>query len=419
MAISDFCILTPLDEEWSSVQDIIVPSKISKREVRRDPIIYYLWADKPSSRKESSRYLFAAAAIGKMGLTSAASFTSLAIHHWRPDQIIILGIAGGFKPEKQSLGDVIVSSEVFGYAIDDISGPDENRKFRPTGHHAGTRLINEVRALKNNKKEYENWQKNCLEAALKDKKLPKIRKPPKIHLGVTASGNTVAKSKTFAEKLKESIHSKIIGVEMEANGVFEAVWGSGTRADVLMVRGISDFADDNKKKVDEATGGAWRRWAAANTARLFSSLIDRNPVEKSVSKPIIINSTFSLNRDILIKDGTYLDGDGKYNLAFPKLIERNSSTPEIVLTLFGLTASGRKIQPTRSLCTIDYLNMRRSLRLLPIKTDSSKFVLPRTEEEITVSVSLSFEKCEDELKRIKICAEDEFGRKTMEDKDAV
>jgi len=111
MALADFCVLTPLDEEWEAVQNIISPPPPARREVTRDPVVYYLWTKNCPLRTRHTTYLLVAAALGRMGLTSAASLTSNAIHHWRPEYIVLLGLAGGFEPEQQRLGDVIVSSK--------------------------------------------------------------------------------------------------------------------------------------------------------------------------------------------------------------------------------------------------------------------------------------------------------------------
>jgi len=243
--------------------------------------------------------------------------------------------------------------------------------------------------------------------------LPKALEPPRLHLGVTASGNTVAKSKTFAEALRRSIHPKIIGVEMEADGVFEAVWGSGTRADVLMIRGISDFADDNKGRLEQETKGAWRRWAAGNTGRLLSALLDRAPVENSISPSLTVDLTPDTNRAVLLQDGVYLDGEGCYNLAFPKIIARTTPTPELQLSILGLTASVTEVRPERALCTVSYADGRRTL-YPPLPGVRSRFVLPRVEEEIIVSVSLAFESGNEELQSIKVLAVDEYGREYAE-----
>jgi len=62
--------------------------------------------------------------------------------------------------------------------------------------------------------------------------------------------------------------------------VAEAVYRHG-RADLIVVRGISDFADERKDELDSAAAagadsGAWRRYAGLNAADLLASML-RSP----------------------------------------------------------------------------------------------------------------------------------------------
>jgi tetratricopeptide (TPR) repeat protein len=64
---------------------------------------------------------------------------------------------------------------------------------------------------------------------------------------------------------------------MEAGGAARAIYHSG-QTDLLVVRGISDFADERKKDLDATAGagterGAWRRYAALNAFDLLRVLV--------------------------------------------------------------------------------------------------------------------------------------------------
>jgi nucleoside phosphorylase len=69
-------------------------------------------------------------------------------------------------------------------------------------------------------------------------------------------------------------------IEMEAGGVAQAVYEHGG-ADMIFVRGVSDFADERKSALDSTAGasasyGARRRYAALNAADLLATML-RNP----------------------------------------------------------------------------------------------------------------------------------------------
>jgi hypothetical protein len=64
---------------------------------------------------------------------------------------------------------------------------------------------------------------------------------------------------------------------MEADGVAQAVYEHGG-AEMVIVRGISDFADERKSELDTtpaagAGHGAWRRYAALNAADLLATML--------------------------------------------------------------------------------------------------------------------------------------------------
>ena len=68
---------------------------------------------------------------------------------------------------------------------------------------------------------------------------------------------------------------KLIGVEMEAGGVASAAFEATSKPGVLMVRGVSDLADQNK---DSAQVAGWREYACKVAAMYAVSLLKSGPV---------------------------------------------------------------------------------------------------------------------------------------------
>lgn len=92
------------------------------------------------------------------------------------------------------------------------------------------------------------------------------RNTPQIHYGLIASGNQVIKDSRIRDHLARE--SNILCFEMEAAGLLDTF-------PCLVIRGISDYADDNKND-------AWQGYAAATAAayaKELLSVIQRQQVE--------------------------------------------------------------------------------------------------------------------------------------------
>jgi hypothetical protein len=122
-----------------------------------------------------------------------------------------------------------------------------------------------------------------------------------------------------------------------------------------------------------------------------------------------LDITSDTNRSVLLRDEVYLDEEGAVNLSFPRLIARQTPTPKLNLSFFGLTTSGREVKPTEARCTVSHPGGKQSV-YNKLQGTGPDFVLPRTEEAIVVRVSLAFRKGDEELKGIKVLVMDEYGR---------
>ena len=86
--------------------------------------------------------------------------------------------------------------------------------------------------------------------------------PATLHIGPIASGNIVAASSAFVEEVRR-INRKFLAIDMEAAGVTFTATERVHRVQWLVVRGVSDRADENKKALDDEKG-AWRRYCVRN-----------------------------------------------------------------------------------------------------------------------------------------------------------
>lgn len=193
-----------------------------------------------------------------LGTVEAALATGRLIHKWEPKYIVMVGIAGGTPKGGLELGDVVVGSEIWEYDYSKITPKGEER--RPRCHRADALLLDRVNACS-------NWEGHVDVPRPKSSK----RKYAKLFVGVIASGNKVIACKKYREDL-ESLHPKILAVEMEAEGVAAAAWQIPNPKGTLVIRGITDFGDEKKR--DE-----WREYAANSVATFLFDFLRTAPIE--------------------------------------------------------------------------------------------------------------------------------------------
>lgn len=403
MALIDFLIITPLDEEWRSVQRILCPRPIEKS---IGPVTYYLCSQ--GLQDDRGDYLIAAASMGKMGQTAAGIFTSKALDSWRPAHVVLLGIAGSLRGKKIPLGDVVVSTEFFGYDLGDVVGRPPRFRFRRTGHQVGAVLLARARALRNDPHAYESWQTLCLRAASRERsfKLPKRR--PEIHFGITASGNLVVKSKAFMKELREQVDERVCAVEMEAKGLCDAVHVTAPATEVLLIRGASDYSTASKSDLEQKSKNAWRRYAAGNAARLLALLLLRRPLEP-VSRPFDLNMQQGPLTDLGDQVDFLPGSPGEQTLLFTHLLGRAGPTPGFALEVRAFHSSHAPLEPEKARCLIHTQSSMTAVDPQPTSQNSVVFSVPRTEESMEVKLFLRFKT---NVNQLQVVCSDEFGRQT-------
>lgn len=407
MPLVDYLLLTPLDEEWRTVRNVLCPihGNITDRPI--DQITYYLWKQ-PVNRPPYTigNYLIVGARMSRRtpGEALASVVTSHSVRQWKPGRVVLLGIAGSLERKRLQLGDVVVSDEIYGYEVGDAVGKEIH--FRPTFNQIGALDYDRVRAFRDDPVDYPKWQQECLEAA-PDADLVGVTRPPELHLEVTASGNKVVKSVAFGRKLKREINAKISAVEMEARGMHQALYQEVNRIDALMIRGISDYADGRKTSLEKTTKDGWRKFCTANAARLLRAIWQRGPVPP-LSPDYELNLTMGDHTrfrqpgipNISIKRV------GAQNVAFPALLRRSQSSPELYLEVTAQMGSGEPSPEFQSLCVVEspkreFIQPHRRFE------GGMMFVLPASAWGLSVELLLSFQVSVD---KIKVVCRDDFQR---------
>lgn len=216
--------------------------------------------------------------IGGMGTTLSTGYTKDFIEDFRPEVVILTGIAGGAIGDDGSprqgvgLGDVFLAPFVHYGDLRKLDASKGDQKRYNPHDHPSHRLFKTASACVTRTPD---WY-----AAI-DVTPPS----PKAHVQVITQGTLVSCEKIFADrdhpeqKRLMAEYPEAVAVEMEAYGVGRGCYEARQHVDYnpgfLVVRGISDFvASTTPAGVDEAASAHqnqvqrdnWREYAAASAA---------------------------------------------------------------------------------------------------------------------------------------------------------
>ena len=254
---ADFVIITALEKEAQAVVKRLENHTVERFQAQS--IRTYHCGTVPIEGTGHA-YRVAVVLLPSMGELSAANATTDALAQWNPQFVLMVGIAGGFAQDDLDLGDVVVADQVVGYDYGKVE--DERIRPRDRVYPASALLLDRVHNFWD-----ESWA-----AQVKATRPPGAsRDQSKLFVGPMASGNKVIASKNFQAQLKER-WSKLIAVEMEAEGVFAAVFDRPQIRGTLVIRGICDMAD-------KAKDDAWQGYAADAAAAYTLAWLKSGPVE--------------------------------------------------------------------------------------------------------------------------------------------
>ena len=192
----------------------------------------------------------------RQGPLGAQVSATKAIEHWKPEVLIAVGIAFGVEEEKHHIGDVLVSTGVLDYESARVE-PDGT--FTPRGETLATsqELADRVSDLNLRRAE--------------------VRDLPTIHMGTIVSGAKLVDNKEYRDNLA-SLHSTVIGGEMEGSGILTAC--ADTKVDVIVIKAICDWAanKNNPSKDDD------QKKASKNAAIVTRAILERGHLQNETAK---------------------------------------------------------------------------------------------------------------------------------------
>lgn len=260
--------------------------------------------------------------VGQMGTLPALHATIRLLEFAEVKLLVLVGVAGALGNSVE-VGDVVVADEVNEFlASSKAQSTGDGYEFRYSGRHWSSEF-----AIREAVKHFEyacpdgfqRWQAQVQEdfAGLSAPNRDSVCSlPATLHIGPMASGNIVAASSAFVDEVRR-INRKFLAIDMEAAGVTLAATERVHRVPWLVVRGISDRADENKKKLDDEKG-AWRRFCVRNALGLLQNLLAWRDFLAAcgIESPVAIERQENLTRELMLRVRSYVGGSWLVGVAF-------------------------------------------------------------------------------------------------------
>jgi len=257
----DVIILTALDKEMAPYNEFFEMSSRAGFGGLSD----FVFTDKAGLLRKGLAY-----SIDRAGVVSAASITQSLISRFRPRLILMSGFCGGFADKKVSKGDLIFFKGIIDWDSGRWGdGKDAAWLPRPTpipiDRSKMSFIVRDMVAKKlRNHEEVLGKVKSLSNNSILNFSYK---------FAPMASGSSLVAHKDVISKIVQ-VNDKAVGVDMESYGVAYACKNTWMREpDFLVMKSVSDFADEEKdKKVQEACSYI----SAAAALEIISSHYDFN-----------------------------------------------------------------------------------------------------------------------------------------------
>jgi len=281
---ADVAVVFALDEEFSFLRSAVSEDLTP---ISLDSLQYYRFAFNTSNGKQRSGV---ALFLGDMGIEIAERKTRSLLEHFDPLVIANVGISGLINQD-MNLCDVVVAKSSWNYIYrSKVAAPTDPNNLTFNDILFGGQSLPTSPSLceffKNFKYSHQDeW--NRLKVAhqefinqnltkskvkqLKERKL--IAAKFNVYCEDVASGPFVGAAKLFKNWLQEQ-NRNYFALDMESYGVLSAVEANSRRIKpyTLVLRGISDPADESKKELDNTRLGAIRTGAMKNAVGMLKML---------------------------------------------------------------------------------------------------------------------------------------------------
>ncbi|MDF5706519.1 MAG: SNF2-related protein [Nostoc sp. S4] len=247
----DFAIITAIEIERKAVCEAF---KITaEHRVRKGSRVY--WRNR-IELQTGDFYEIVVTQLPDMSNVEAALMASDIITQWKPQAMLMVGIAGAAR-QNQHLGDLIIARDIYYY--DRGKETPQGRLPEPIMYKADATLWSRVTSIP-------EWNEP-ISVARPDK--TEVR--PQIYYDAIASGERVIADPVVRDEIANR-HRKIMAFEMEGYGISAAAWQSSDKVKHLVIRAICDFADSSKNS-------EWHPYAASVAAGYTKHFLLDRPLE--------------------------------------------------------------------------------------------------------------------------------------------
>ena len=206
-----------------------------------------------------------------IGKVNAAMTTTLMIEHFKPNEVIFTGIAGGINPDLLP-GDIVIAERVAHHDLGVVT---------PSGFEARG-VINPLTGRRNpvffpaNERLLKLAELTAKEVELEPLKTSIGERVPRIIKGVVVTGDAFIASSAKGIELREKLGAD--AVEKEGAAVAQICYQRGIP--YLVIRSISDKADEKAREDLEK----FLKMAAENSARLVARIAEHLDSELFIEK---------------------------------------------------------------------------------------------------------------------------------------
>lgn len=209
-SIADFAIITT-EVEFEAVKDILGLKDFIRKEGRA-----YFYGQVVSS--DSGGKHFVVCAESARSNIPAALCTQDIVNHWRPNYVLVVGIAGGVEGrENINLGDVVVHEHLEYYEF--IKETDGEKRKRILQIEPASPFLLDIMKTITSQEKIRWWE------WIKVQRPDQEDRKPKVVRGEILSGDKLlgdSDSELLTKLLKT--HDKAVAVEMESGGVARALY---------------------------------------------------------------------------------------------------------------------------------------------------------------------------------------------------
>ena len=251
-------------KDYSSYVALIVATETEEKAIKNmydwkpitfsdDTQTYY----SASIEKNGSSHKIVYARQSEMGMTVAVTLTMKLIEHFRPQFMIMVGIAAGIARSdmaEQIYGDVVVADMIWNYTSGKFVNPERTDiRFGNVGFISRPAVVKtDAELLEYVRKAAASPENQC-----------------HIHIGLMATGSAVVTNREIVNKLIYTMYRETIGLDMEAYGVVYATQNATTpRPKALVIKSVCDYA--NNEKSDQ-----YQKFAAYTSCEFAKLLIEK------------------------------------------------------------------------------------------------------------------------------------------------